>query len=124
MELLIVVPMLPPRELCGNSRVHWKTKHKNAQEYGNVVYLLACNQRALAGWTPLVRARVSLLFVFPQHRKRDLDNLVTGMKSALDALVRADIIADDNSAILSIGDVSIAVAPKAEPGVIIKITEA
>jgi Holliday junction resolvase RusA-like endonuclease len=48
-------------------------------------------------WRDLDGAKVGVTFVLPNHRRRDLDNLIASMKSGIDALVRCGILKDDSA---------------------------
>jgi Holliday junction resolvase RusA-like endonuclease len=50
-----------------------------------------------AKWKNLDGAKVNVTFVLPNHRRRDLDNLISAMKSGVDALVRCGILKDDSA---------------------------
>jgi len=50
-----------------------------------------------AHWRNLDHASVSVTFVLPNHRRRDLDNLIGSMKSGIDAVVRCGILVDDSA---------------------------
>jgi hypothetical protein len=83
------------RILSPNGRAHWATK--NAARVGVGMRVFA----AVAGrFEAPVRSPVRLLFryTFPDHRKRDVDNLTTGVtKSVIDSLVRAGVLEADDS---------------------------
>ena len=58
-----------------------------------VVEALAVNLRPVRG-----PVRLTFRYVFPDERKRDIDNLTTGVtKAAIDALVRCKALAADDS---------------------------
>lgn len=83
------------RTLSPNGRAHWRDK----QKAGQVVYwtVIAALQRQPI--TPMTgRVVLRPTFVFPQHRRRDDDNLATGvMKVVRDALVARGVLADDST---------------------------
>lgn len=55
-----------------------------------------------ADWWPLARAQVSITWRCKLRRKRDFDNLVSGLKPLLDALVSSGVIEDDSTDCLMI----------------------
>jgi Holliday junction resolvase RusA-like endonuclease len=83
------------RALSPNGRVHWTTKNaaRLAVHKQIVVEALAINLRPVRG-----PVRLTFRYVFPDERKRDIDNLTTGVtKCAIDALVRTKVLAADDS---------------------------
>lgn len=61
-------------------------------------------------WRPLRKATVEILWRCRYRRRRDFDNLVSGIKPLLDGLVAAGVIEDDSSDVLvSLGPLSIEV---------------
>lgn len=97
MSVLRVVLPWPPRVLSPNSRPpHWAVLAKAKR-----IYRSACHYEALAaGWrmgtfAAADRLHVSLMFVPPDRRRRDIDNLIATMKSGLDGL--ADALGVDDS---------------------------
>ena len=95
-ELRVILPW-PPRALSPNSRPpHWAVLSKAKRAYRS-----ACHYEALAaGWRMGTfaaddRLHVRLMFVPPDRRRRDMDNLIAAMKSGLDGL--ADALGVDDS---------------------------
>ena len=77
----------PPKMLSPNVRKHWRA-HAAAKK----AYRTACGWRAAqqgAKPMPPGKIAVSLRFVPPDRRRRDLDNLIAAMKSGLDGLADA-----------------------------------
>ena len=101
LTLRIEIPGLPPAECSPNARVHWAVKAKAAKQYGTTVSYVAVDAKNRsknpAQWQDLDGARVSVTFMLPNNRRRDLDNLIASFKSALDALVRCGILLDDSA---------------------------
>lgn len=83
------------RALSPNGRAHWKEK----RDAGGVVYghvMAALKLHPIKPMTGRVILRPT--FVYPVHRRRDDDNLATGvMKVVRDALVARGILADDST---------------------------
>jgi crossover junction endodeoxyribonuclease RusA len=89
---LILLPW-PPSSLNPNQRQHWR-KHAAAKKS----YRAACAWQARhqgVGCITAEKIAVSLVFVPPDRRRRDLDNLIASMKSGLDGLADA-LGVDDN----------------------------
>ena len=83
--LRIILPW-PPSALSPNGRTHWRTHAKAKKSYRQACALQALAQGVTAGCMPVGRVRVSMTFVPPDKRRRDLDNLIAAMKSGLDGL--------------------------------------
>ena len=84
----------PPRTLSPNTRKHWRA-HAAAKKG----YRTACAWHATcqgAKKLPPGKLTVSLRFVPPDRRRRDLDNLIASMKSGLDGLADALGVDDNN----------------------------
>lgn len=96
--ITIVVPGRP--ENPNRIRGHWSKRHGI-----NVKWKTAAAWHAAAvlprGWTPLTRARMTVVHVVPTKAARDLDNLVAAIKPSLDGLVLAGVIADDSDRVLT-----------------------
>lgn len=83
------------RALSPNGRVHWSVSHAARDEVAEAVAFAARDQaiRPTTGQVVL-----SPTFVYPDRRKRDDDNLATGvMKAVRDALVRLNVLAADDT---------------------------
>lgn len=82
----------PSSDLSPNARVHWRRKHAFAQKARNDARLLCLAEgiRGL-GWD---HAHVSVTFHAPDNRRRDSDNLLSSLKSALDGIADATGIDD------------------------------
>ena len=75
----------PDKRLNPNARIHFAQKAKVFAEAKNTAYLLAI-QAGLRGYQG---RRLRLVFMLPDKRRRDLDNLHASMKAALDGLAMA-----------------------------------
>lgn len=91
-DALILTLPWPPKELSPNARQHWSRLAKAKKAY-----------RAACAWTakeqgaqPLAaeKLHLTLVFVPPNRRAHDLDNLLARMKSGLDGL--ADVLGVDD----------------------------
>jgi crossover junction endodeoxyribonuclease RusA len=90
-ELKLTLPW-PLKELSPNARTHWRTLAKAKKAYRQACAWTATEQgvrRIDPG--PLV---VSLLFVPPDRRPRDTDNMLASLKAGLDGL--ADVLGVDD----------------------------
>lgn len=84
----------PPSALSPNTRhAHWSQLSKAKGRYRAACYLTAKQQGAQRIEAP--ELAVSMTFVPPDRRARDLDNLIASMKSGLDGL--SDALGVDDS---------------------------
>jgi Holliday junction resolvase RusA-like endonuclease len=100
------------RALSPNGRAHWAVKRKVKDQVELIVGASIFEQRlsdSLLGH----QVRITYRWIFPDRRKRDLDNHSTGVvKSVQDAFVRLGLIdADDTSCVVGI-TTDISVEPK------------
>ena len=103
--LKITLDHVPYTELNPNSRVHWAVKAKVIKTSREEVGWLAKVE-----WKdekPMVKARISYMFMVKDHRRRDIDNLVAACKSFADGLIDADVLLYDDSKHLEYGVSSI-----------------
>ncbi len=120
----IEVTQLPPVSSSLNWRGHWAEGYKEARAYRDAVFYScvdARNRAIASGKLAFVRAKLSLTFVFPEHRRRDIDNLLSRFKPGLDGIVASGLLVDDDAEHLEISDVDIVVDPKRAPLTIIEI---
>lgn len=84
------------RTLSPNGRAHWVSKSTARKAVMARVKLEADRCRLRTCWGPV---RLTFRYVYPTHRARDVDNLAGGgvTKAAIDALVRGDWLASDDS---------------------------
>lgn len=113
----------PPAALSPNARVHFhkKANVKNAYMAEVVAAVLAVYPRQ--DWPRLLRARGEVTFRFPDHRRRDVDNLFSGLKSGLDALVRLGILPDDGPANIPEWWLRYRVAPGEPAAVVLRLVD-
>jgi Holliday junction resolvase RusA-like endonuclease len=82
---------MPPPELRGNSRAHWSVRHKITKQFKE-----ATTWR-LMEIDPDPMDKVKIKYIAHWCGKPiDADNLIKGMKPALDALTEYGLIEDDN----------------------------
>lgn len=88
--------MLPFPDSILNPNVtgHWATKQPAKKAAREAAYILAYNLQIKLDSQK--KYRVTLIFCPPDRRYRDLDNMVSSMKSALDGMCRALGINDKN----------------------------
>lgn len=77
-----------------NDRRHWAQRARNVREWRNAACLLARGKRI----PTCERISVGLVYAPKDARKRDAPNLLASMKPAVDGLVDAGIVVDDDDA--------------------------
>lgn len=83
------------RALSPNGRVHWATRNAARKEVASRVVVEATRSGLRPAAGPV---RLTFRYVYPDRRRRDVDNLATGVtKACVDALVRGRWLAADDS---------------------------
>ncbi len=126
LTMRIEVQQLPPVEYSLNWRGHWAQRYKAGGVYGNAVFYSAVDARNRLQegvHLPFTKAKLDLVFVFPEYRRRDKDNLLARFKPGLDAIVRADLIIDDDAEHLEISSLAVLVDSRRAPLTIITLDE-
>lgn len=83
----IVLPW-PPKELSPNFRTHWRATAPKRAAYKESCFLLT--KQAAKGWEPrFCDIHLTVTFVQPDMRKRDVDNMLASIKSAIDGVALA-----------------------------------
>ena len=105
-RLEIKLNHLPDSRLNPNNlrRQHWSVRHKATEEAKEEIGWLA-----KAAWhddKPMLKARISYFFHAKDHRRRDLDNLLSACKAYQDGLIEAGVLFYDDAEHLEIGRVS------------------
>lgn len=105
-DLKVELNHLPPAALNPNNlrRLHWSERYKATQVAKEEVGWLA--KVAWHDDKPMMRARISYEFTVKDHRKRDLDNLLSSCKAYQDGLIEAGVIFYDDADHLEIGSVT------------------
>ena len=87
----LVWAYMPPRQIRGNSRAHWTVRHKFTKTFkeGTIFRLMQLDPK------PMNKIRVKYI-AYWCGKPIDADNLIKGMKPALDALTEYGLIEDDN----------------------------
>ncbi len=121
----IEVPLLPGEELSPNARVHWSERQQAAAVFFDAVYYSCVDAINRSGQVrrPYAKVRLNLTFVFSQERKRDRDNLISMFIPGLNALVKVELLEDDDSRHLEIGEVKVEVDKERAPLTIIELVE-
>jgi crossover junction endodeoxyribonuclease RusA len=114
----IVLPYTKP-PLSLNQRLHWAVKAKLVKEVRTATAQLAKQAKI----PPLEAVEITLIYTPKTARKRDTDNLFATLKPAVDGLVDAGVIADDNTEIVTKLSVLIAPVSKTAPKIVLFLHE-
>lgn len=87
----------PPEGLHANDRCHWRVKAQSTASVRDLVMLLCRSQRV----PKMQRVSVQVVWVVPDHRKRDADNCAPLLKAIFDAIgsdrgTSAHLVPDDD----------------------------
>tara|TARA_R100001143_G_scaffold62943_1_gene67689 strand:- start:219 stop:584 length:366 start_codon:yes stop_codon:yes gene_type:complete len=85
---------VPPAEIRGNSRAHFRTVRSINRQRREIAKLLTLDRMQETGVKSL-KPRVLVSYHFYNTREIDLDNLIIGMKPTLDGIVDSGLIEDD-----------------------------
>ena len=85
-ELVIVLFDVPPAEIRGNSRAHFRTVRSINRQRREIAKMLTLDRMQETGIKSL-KPRVLVSYHFYNTREIDLDNLIIGMKASLDGIV-------------------------------------
>ena len=103
MKLTFEVP-LPPPEARGNNKPQ-NNEQRHAKKQALEIYAVQFGYMAIDArnrsekpsfWRKLPTAHMTLTFVFPDRRRRDIDNYKSAFKGAQDKLVDIGILLDDS----------------------------
>ena len=114
--IIITLEYIPPAEVRGNSRAHWRKKHKasfSMRESG-ITSLLG------RMWSS---QRIKFTFAFYHDRKIDLDNLAIGMKAWVDGAAWVLKLPNDDPDHVVYGEHSFTKVPKGKSRTIVTIEE-
>lgn len=73
----------PPKELSPNARVHFRVKAAAAKQYRETAYWLTQGMALLPDDSDIT---LHLEYYPPDNRKRDLDNMLSASKAAIDGI--------------------------------------
>lgn len=103
----LVIERWLPEAISNGSHGHWSVKRAKLREAQDMAYASARE----AGWQRIDgKVHLAIHYVFPDRRRRDLDNLVARSKGVIDGL-KEHFFEDDSMDVLTL-EVSAAVEPK------------
>lgn len=121
---MAVIIELPPvnARLHAHNKGHWRIKAGPTKALRNLAAGLTAvqmmEQRIRRGeWTTAV---VDYAFIVPDRRRRDVVNMMQSQKAAIDGVVSAGLIPDDDWQHLTVGEIRVRVLKPA--GVILTFT--
>tara|TARA_Y100000994_G_scaffold151975_1_gene124403 strand:+ start:2464 stop:2859 length:396 start_codon:yes stop_codon:yes gene_type:complete len=112
---------VPPAEIRGNSRSHFKVTRQINRKRRETAKFLALDAMHETGIKTL-KPRVVVHYHFYNTREIDLDNLIIGMKSTLDGIVDSGLIEDDNPSKLKL-EAEFTLCKKEEKKTLITVAE-
>ena len=117
--VVVELPWIPPAELRGNSRAHWRVKAPKIKDFRATGFI--CARVYLEGWNLVPTVRIT--FEFFHWRRIDLDNLIIGMKPWVDGLVDGVVVEDDTPDHIVYGQHSFHKCKKGEERTIVTFRE-
>ena len=105
----------PPLSL--NDREHWAPRAAKTREVRRTTALLARQ----AGIPRLETARVRLLWLVSDRRRRDRENITATLKPAIDGLVDAGVLVDDSWWVVTESSCGIALVGRGGEGVFLQV---
>ena len=105
----------PPLSL--NDREHWAPRAKKQKDVRATTALLARQ----AGIPRLDTAKVRLVWLVSDRRRRDRENITATLKPAIDGLVDAGVVEDDCWGIVTESSCAIALVEKGREGVYLQV---
>lgn len=102
MEPIVITVDFPPPQLHAHNKGHWRSKAKHVRAFRDAAREIA---EPLRPEEPLSRALLSYDIFYPAKRRYDLTNTVQSLKPAIDGLVDAGIMDDDNWMVMQIGHI-------------------
>ena len=112
---------VPPAEIRGNSRSHFKVTRQINRKRRETAKFLALDAMHETGIKTL-KPREVVHYHFYNTREIDLDNLIIGMKSTLDGIVDSGLIEDDNPSKLKL-EAEFTLCKKEEKKTLITVAE-
>jgi len=95
MTAITITLPLPDKCLSPNARVHWAKKAKTVKTYRHDA-MWACIHKSSHVHKKWKRASYTARFYFPDARRRDADNAIASIKSALDGVADAGLVVNDS----------------------------
>lgn len=94
-HLVITIPGRPPtpNRRFGNPHAQWA----EIKRWRRTAWGIALEAKNRSGWVAPARARITVTFIVPDNRSRDIDNLVSSTKPLTDGLVDAGVLVGDKS---------------------------
>lgn len=104
--ITVTIPGRPPGGNALHRMTHWQVRTVRA-EWKEWTYRAALAGSQGAEGLPYRRAVLSVQWKCRTKRRRDFDNLISGLKPVLDGLVAAGVIADDSTDCLTLGSMTV-----------------
>jgi len=112
---------VPPPEIRGNSRAHYKIIRNINRQRRETAKFLALDAMQETG-IKILKPRITVPLSFYNTREIDLDNLIIGMKCTLDGIVDSGLIEDDSPSKVKL-EAEFSLCKKNEKKTLITLTE-
>lgn len=116
--LEIILDHLPDKRLSPNAREHFMRKASVVADIRKEAWVTARN--AWGSEPAMKQARIIYKFIVTTRGRRDVENLLSSCKGAVDGIVDAGVLVDDSWQHLSIGGASIELGEKEQTVITIK----
>lgn len=100
-QLVLMIPGRPPTPNNRFGNVY--AERSAAKRWRRTAWAIGVDAVNRSGWKAPARARITLTFIVPDNRPRDIDNLVASTKPLTDGLVDAKVLVGDKSTVLEWG---------------------
>lgn len=111
------LPWVKPPLSLNDRDAHWAVTAKKKKDVRTTTALLARR----AGIPRLETARVRLVWLVSDRRRRDRENITATLKPAIDGLVDAGVVEDDTWWVVTESSCSIALVEKGGEGVYLQV---
>ena len=96
-KAVLELPFLPTRASSPNTRGHWVARYKANRKLKEDTFMLAMSKQVPA----FEKARITIVYVVKDNRRRDGDNWLSMAKGIIDGMVEAKVFKDDSAEYIS-----------------------
>lgn len=103
-------------------RMHWGERSRSREDWKGRVYYASLERYKRSIIVPMKTASVRFTWAYRIQRKRDIDNIIAGVKPLLDGLVVVGFIPDDDASVVRSLAVDVVVGKQQREGVLIELS--